>query len=390
VAATRVAVEKHERRSQISAEIGPPRRQIACPARARRNPYLRLLYTHVAARGLGLVEEERPQTVLSLGWLMRSRSHVGFIHLHWPESAYRHRGRPVWLRPVVEWFKLARFLARLATARLLDYRLVWTIHQVCPHESRMPRRDSFVSRHLARRCDVLLAHDTATLQEARAKLGPAAERIEIVPHGSYIGVYPPGRSREDVRAELGLPADAFVFLAFGTIRPYKDLDVLLEAFASTSARVGALVIAGNPKTEAVVRAVEAAAASDPRIKPLLGFVPDDQVAELFGACDAAVLSRGDGGTSGALILALSLRLPVVAADTPLYRELTLDYRAGWGFRGGQASSLAAALEASAADPVAAYAKGRVAFEIAQGLSWDSIADKTTQLLLAARRGMRRR
>jgi glycosyltransferase involved in cell wall biosynthesis len=239
-----------------------------------------------------------------------------------------------------------------------------------------------VARYLARRCDLLLAHDSTTASEVREELGKRARRLEIVPHGSYIGVYPPGRSRQDVRAELGIDDADFVFLAFGTIRPYKDLDVLLEAFSSLPSRRCRLVVAGNPKRAAAGRTVEQAAAADSRIKPLLGFVPEDRVAELFGACDAAVLSRGDGGTSGALILALSLGLPIVAAETPLYRELTLDYRAGWPFRAGQAPSLAAALAQAATDPVAAQAKGRAGLEIAETLSWAAIAERTAGLLLA--------
>ena len=53
----------------------------------------------------------------------------------------------------------------------------------------------------------------------------------------------------------------------------------------------------------------AAAAADERIKPLLEFIPDERVSELFAASDAAVCPRQDGGTSGALILALSMGVP---------------------------------------------------------------------------------
>ena len=59
--------------------------------------------------------------------------------------------------------------------------------------------------------------------------------------------------------------------------------------------------------------------------PKLGFVPTDQVRELFEAADAAVVARRDGGTSGALVLALSLGVPVVASS--VYAGLVGD--AGW-------------------------------------------------------------
>ena len=76
---------------------------------------------------------------------------------------------------------------------------------------------------------------------------------------------------------------------------------------------------------------------------LPGFVPFVEVAELYGAADAAVVPRGNGGTSGSLILALSLAVPVIAADTPANRETGVGHESGWLFEAGSRSSLAAAL-----------------------------------------------
>jgi len=75
------------------------------------------------------------------------------------------------------------------------------------------------------------------------------------------------------------------------------------------------------------------------------------VAELFAAADAAVLPRADGGTSGALVLALSHGVPVVASDLPVYSELVSAAGAGWLFEPGDRAALSAALEDVAAEPV---------------------------------------
>src|SRR5207302_523112 len=80
-----------------------------------------------------------------------------------------------------------------------------------------------------------------------------------------------------------------------------------------------------------------------------GPVPDDRVSGLHEACDVAVLPRSDGGTSGALVLALSLGLPVVAAAVPAYEELTRRGELGWHFAPGDAASLRAAIEEVAGD-----------------------------------------
>ncbi len=352
---------------------------IACLSTAPWNPYLRLLYRHLAEYGFHPVPEPR----LRAGWLWRNRRRAGFLHVHWPESLYRFRRGPRLLRPLLSWVKLALFAARLAWARLLGYRIVWTVHQLYPHERESRLGDRLAARLLGRASSLLLAHDRATADAIREALPEVGDRLQVVPHGSYVGVYPPGRSRQAVRRELGIPEDAFVFLSFGELRAYKDLGLLIEAFQGSGLSGARLVVAGHPKDPRVERVVREAAAADARIVPLLGWIADSGVAELFGACDAAVVARSDGGTSGSLILAMSLGLPVVAADRPAYRDLLDGGRAGWLFSPGDPGSLAARLMDAAGDRPGAVERGRRAYEVAERLSWPDIAARTASALRAA-------
>jgi beta-1,4-N-acetylglucosaminyltransferase len=254
------------------------------------------------------------------------------------------------------------------------------VHQVLPHERARPRLDRLGARTLARACDLLLAHDDATARDVERTLGGAAPRLEVVPHGSYVGVYPPGRRRTDVRDELAIPAGSFVFLCFGQIRAYKETAALLAAFAEVDDPGARLVVAGVPVDEPAVATVRAAAASDPRVVPLLEFVSDDRVAELFGAADAVVVPRVDGGTSGSLLLALSLGKPAVVANAATYRELIGGGRAGWTFDPADRGSLRDALAQAARSPAAAAERGQAALGIAEGFSRAAIGARTARLL----------
>jgi glycosyltransferase involved in cell wall biosynthesis len=348
------------------------------------NPYQRLLYDELARFGFGVAETE-----LKFRALWRARRRVQVLHFHWPQNYYTWWRRPRRLRHLLSWIvKLPVFAVRIAFARALGYTIVWTIHEVFPHERTATRIDRLGASVLARASGLLLAHDEGTATRAARELGIAEERVEIVRHGSYIGVYPEGRGREEARAELGLSDDEFVFLCFGHVRAYKDVGTLLEAFEAAPLPQAVLLVAGLPLDSDVAHSVRAAAARDPRIRPLLEFIPDDRVADLFAASDAAVLPRGDGGTSGALILALSLGLPVVAAATPDYEALTAGETSGWLFRPGDAASMAAALCATAAEPEATRTKGLAARALAEDLSWSEIAERTAMLIERARGGRR--
>jgi glycosyltransferase involved in cell wall biosynthesis len=356
----------------VPSARGAERTRIGCLSSAPWNPYLRLLYGALGRAGIEVVWDAR----LGLGWLWRSRRTVRVLHVHWPEGLYRfHRG-PRRLRRPLSWAKLPVLALRLAVARVLGYRIVWTVHQVYPHETTSRTLDRLAARVLAALCHGLIAHDEATAELARRAL---RRTPEVIPHGSYIGVYPPGRPARTVRQELGIADDAFVFLAFGELRRYKGVQTLLDAFAALPDERIVLVVAGNPKDGEVGAALEEAAARDPRLRLRLGFVRDEEVAELFDACAVSVLARADGGTSGSLILALSLGRAVVAADTPTYRQLT-GGRAGWLFRPGDAGSLREALAAAAADPAVAEERGRSGRELADALDWERIGEQTRGLL----------
>ena len=341
------------------------------------NPYQRLLYGELVRQGFALA----PSSRLRLGWLRRNRRLVGVLHFHWPQSYWRHARGPERLRGVLSYATMARFGVRLRLARALGYRIVWTVHQVYPHELASPRVDRLGALTLARLSDLLLVHDEATATSVERELGAVARKVALVPHGSYVGVYRDGRPREQVRAELGIPEDDFVFLCFGDLRAYKEVELLLSAFGRVSAAGVRLVVAGSVGSDRSAAAVRDAASADARVTPLLGFVPEERVAELFGAADAAVFARGDGGTSGALILALSLGVPAVVARTRTYVQLTGDGDAAWLFAPGDEASLAAALEAAAASgPSQRAAKAEAASRRAETLRWPEIGQRTAALI----------
>ena len=358
-------------------------RLVSFPSILATNPYQRLLYSALARHG---IEADDAAGEFRLRWLWTHRRRIDLLHFHWPHGFWRPNARRRMNARGAGWMYVGVFAARLLAARMLRYRIAWTIHQVYPHDRQPNRLDRTGARCLALVSDTLLAHDAATAERARAVLGRSARDIQVVPHGSYVGVYRPGRSRADVRRELGIEANRFVFLHLGDMRAYKDLARLLAAFRAADLPDATLVVAGTPTDADSEAAVRDAAAGDSRIVLRLAFVPEEAVSELFGACDAAVVARSDGGTSGSLILALSMGKAVVAADRPAYRALVGVDAAGWLFAPEDSASLREALErAGHATPAERSAKCRAALARAEALDWTDIGRRTAELLLGATR-----
>src|SRR5688572_30291023 len=65
-------------------------------------------------------------------WVLAQRGRVDYIHIHWPSFLYQ---KP---RALDSLLGFARFVLLLALARLCGLRLVWTAHNLYPHERSRP------------------------------------------------------------------------------------------------------------------------------------------------------------------------------------------------------------------------------------------------------------
>ncbi len=233
---------------------------------------------------------------------------------------------------------------------------------------------------LALASQLLIVHDAPTARRARVLPG-AARKLATVYHPTWDDAYQRARPGHVVRRELDLSWARFVFLFFSKLRARKDVPLLIEAFAQTRRELPdvALVIAGQPDDRPSAEAVERAAEGDPRIKPMLRFIEAHEVADLFAAADAMVYPRRDGGTSGVIMLSLSMGTPAIVARLPVYVELVGDDVAGWLFEPGDRESLREVL-IRAADPGLAAVRGLHGLERVADRDWGTAGRRTAELM----------
>jgi glycosyltransferase involved in cell wall biosynthesis len=265
------------------------------------NAYQDLLHAALAEHGVTTLAG-RPTP----WWVWRRRADFDVVHLHWIEFLLNRRGG----LPLAFGALLA-VVSSLGLARLLGKRVVWTVHNPQPHDRSHPRLQRALFRAVARLSDVLVAHTDTSAALVRARL-PAGGRIVVIPHGSYIGAYPPAAGRDAARARYGLRDDDLVLFAFGQIRPYKRLLHTARAVRELDDERLRLVVAGRQTDPAEAQRLRAVAAGEPRIVLDLRHVPDAEVSALHAMADACVVPYVGGFASGALLLGLSYGLPVLA------------------------------------------------------------------------------
>jgi glycosyltransferase involved in cell wall biosynthesis len=271
------------------------------------------VYTVLLYRALGSIGLRYVQFPVSIRWVLRHgpQDRFHYVHFHWPEVFFHLRPR-AWRRL----FGLKHYLVihlLWLLLKLRGYRLVWTVHEVEVHDATQLTWMHALSRRLLWRwCDLVFAHTPDVRAAAERRWGPK-RHAHTIPIGSYEGAYPDTLGRQAARARLGMPADAFAFVFFGNVRPYKGIDLLVDGFRKLSPEhpEAHLVIAGKPYSPEFAAEVSAAAARLANVHLHLGYVPDDEIQVYLRAADCFVAPYKYIETCSAIYLALAFELPIV-------------------------------------------------------------------------------
>ncbi len=180
-----------------------------------------------------------------------------------------------------------------------------------------------------------------------------------IPNGVDINGCRPALDRSQVRERLGIPADAVVVGAVGTIRRVKGHRYLLEAAIQATASVTSLrfLLIGRmqePTTSALTAFCRRTDLGD-RVA-FLGARSD--VADLLSAMDIFCLPSLSEGMPNSVLEAMAAGLPVVATEVGGTPEVVVDGETGCLVPPRDPSALAAALVRLAGDPQLRTQMGR--------------------------------
>ncbi|MFC3994516.1 glycosyltransferase family 4 protein [Nocardiopsis sediminis] len=184
--------------------------------------------------------------------------------------------------------------------------LAVTLHNAAPVVTG-PRRLVYpvLERVVARRADAVLGVSGDLVRRMRG-LGARRTALAVV---AAPPKDPPRRTREEVRADLGIPEDRPLLLVVARLAAQKGLGVLLDAAPAIAGRTPrpVIAVAGDGPLHG---ALAARAAAEDLPVHLLGHRTD--IADLLAAADLFVLPSFWEGPSLVIMEALRAGLPVVA------------------------------------------------------------------------------
>lgn len=269
---------------------------------------------------------------------------------------------------------LLRCLMMYPLFRLLGKRIVYTAHNVLPHDAdTMTNRIVYwmVYRVLA---DAIVVHGQAIKERLIAEFNVDAERVHVVAHGTYHPGQTEGTDQRAARERLGIGRHERVLLCFGLQRFYKGTHFVLEALDGYGAANVRVVVRGHAPepgyrelVERMARAHRGAVAVDVQF----GAVPDSEMELLFKACDVVLLPYLEGSQSGIKFMAYAYGRPVLASEVGSLCESVERGVTGETFACGDHAAFRAALErmlahldAYSANAIVSYAREHCSFDTA--------------------------
>jgi glycosyltransferase involved in cell wall biosynthesis len=230
-------------------------------------------------------------------------------------------------------------------------------------------------RRVADAVDAVVVHTRGSATAMTARYGTDPAKVHVIPHGAfdYLAGQPAEKPLPPELAAVEKP----VILSFGVLRPYKGVDVLIEAFRGIEG--AELWIVGRPWMD--IEPLRAAAArSGGTVRFVDRFVAEDELPAFFRRADVVALPYREIDQSGVFYTALAFGKAIVASAIGGFTEVADDHGALVGVPPGDPAALHEALANLVSDPAARAAQeARAAAAAAGPYSWDEAARLTLAL-----------
>jgi glycosyltransferase involved in cell wall biosynthesis len=261
--------------------------------------------------------------------------------------------------------------------------LVLSAHDILPREARPGQRAA--QRRLYGRFDAVVVHSEHGRARLTDELGVDPERVHVIPHGvlrPWEDV-PDAGGRDGEGDGAALPPElrgleGRVALFFGLLRPYKGLDVLLEAWRQSALGAAGereLWIVGMPRMDISALLDDA----PPGVRFLPRFVYGPQILGVMRRAELVVLPYREIDQSGVLFTALGAGTPLLLSDVGGFPEVA-ETGAARTVPAGDPVALAHALVELFGDPGALAAMAeRSRAAVTNEYAWEHIARRTLDL-----------
>lgn len=280
---------------------------------AQGNPFQSLYYSEFFSNGI------LPVGVREIADIIPFRLPVNtYLHLHWLEGVIGDTENS----DVAE-SRIADFVEKLSILKSNGVKIVWTVHNILPHDSKLKQAQINLRVELIKIVDIIHTMNDDTQRLAEPFFEIPSEKIISNPHPSYRRFYPSVVSREESRFQLDIPQKSTVFVFFGSIQAYKGLEDLLNSFEMLQFDNPDiyLLIAGKVVNKSYFSSLIGRINSNKNIRLIESRIANENVQYYFTASDYCVCPYRISLNSGVAHLSHTFNIPVIAPNIGGFRSL---------------------------------------------------------------------
>nr|WP_272210090.1 glycosyltransferase [Marinicella sp. W31]MDC2875953.1 hypothetical protein [Marinicella sp. W31] len=251
------------------------------------------------------------------------------FHVHWLEGIFWGK-LSARVTPAAQW-KAWRIVEQARYARQNGQPVVWTVHNLQPHESPNPAKANaiaYLRRHflpLVTDLVIMAPSSEDAIRTAYPEVDGA--RAHVVPHPNYTGFFSVFRPFTDVRSALGLGDATPLLCCVGKIRPYKGISETVDLLKQMD-RPFHLLIAGDGDNSYCAEISEKIAGDD-RFTFQKQMLSHKEVASIFSSADLAIFNFQSILNSGSVLAALSQDTPVLCPNANALVDLREAVGSDW-------------------------------------------------------------
>lgn len=208
---------------------------------------------------------------------------------------------------------------RLWLYKFCRVKIFWVFHNKLPHDCEKATQIKDMI-WLADFCDRIIL-----LSQNSAKYIPHLRKNKrkgvFVPHINYIGAYPECIKR-DIRNEYKIGEDTVVFSFLGLLRPYKNIDLIINAFEELNLSNAVLLIAGKTLGSNFGSNLIELTKRNNDIILELGYISNGEIEAYLRASDILVLpyNKASSMNSGAMVMAFSYGKTVIVPQIAMAED----------------------------------------------------------------------
>ncbi|WP_269900181.1 alginate lyase family protein [Paenalcaligenes faecalis] len=284
------------------------------------NPYQKLFYASLSFNYDVQIKGLR-RGQFKTSFLKKHKDNFKYLHLHWLHSLIDFNSKN----------GADNLIEKLRIAKQLGYKIIYTAHNIISHNSANIEQEIRLRKQVTPYFDYVIAHGKSAKEEVINNLDIPADKIHVMPHGSYQGYYKNHIKQVDARSYFNINDDAFVFLFLGNIKKYKGIDVLLNNYKKIKEHNNniVLIIAGKVDDLELHSLIESHRHDDGSIIYNPGYVDDSRLQYYFNAADISIFPYTNILTSGSVALSVSFHCPIIAPNTGTLPELITNDQHGY-------------------------------------------------------------